>query len=964
MKKTLAAIAALALVATSAQATWIRYNATNVFGVADTNWVSVRAIGAPINADGSFIVRGAPFRFFPDAVTGTYVVNVMQGNYMMTNATLGRAIVFAVPTDATTNQYLVGDLAISGYNTYNYSPGVRSISPGGGVGLSATTGDIVITLTNPPPYDLSAASNLLGAGIQIGTINSNRMDAATLLMFTSQNLVGGTNLPGSGIQSGTINSNRMDAATLALFANTYNLDTSTNLPGSGIQSGTINSNRMDAATLALFANTYNLSGSTNLPGSGIQSGSINSNRMDAATLELFASQNDPNVLTNNYTDPVTFVDQVTAGSFAASGTVQSDSGFIGSQLTSLTENLVLRPTGGANTEIRLYNTGDKIVFTGSLYGNAVGMTNYPNTTTNAQIVTPTIRDSQYGTTFTADNNGTYAQTFLKVNGLNTFGGFYNSPTEGSKVKIYDPADGVASLIVTNHKVVAVYGFIGDGGGLTNVAGSSGTDARFTSTEGTITAASNTLAATTIAATTVTATTLSGSGSGLTALNASQISSGTIPLARNDSAVVTNGDTRATTLLNITRIVGKGSELTNSHGLAIFPSGAGSSGQFLMQSADGISTEWAAASGGGGGLLAVNNLAELTDKPTARYNIGADNASNLTNGTLPFSRLTSIPLSLVTNAGTAAYSNATAFDLSGAALTATNQLNTVLRAYTDAATNSLSGVLRTYTDNATNQLRTTLINSLAGSIKTNGASLATAFTNIDFVAGANTSVTGLVSGANVTIGYSVPNSTTVSNGLVLRNGTVTNLLISAIRNTPTSGNTNGLAGMILNTTTDGGVFWDYPTQIWRDTNNAGGFSLTNLNNLQATGRISFATAYLTNVVLTAGFNAWLATNLNGANIKYGTNSGAGVRPDFSIPYMALQTNANFAFLTPTNVNTYFTNDETCVIHITNSAASTITFTAPANIHVKGDLYVTNGGMTTVTFHHYGGKWTNAVSFPIW
>jgi hypothetical protein len=69
------------------------------------------------------------------------------GNYSLTNAVLRTNILFAVPTDLTTNIYEIADLAISGFNTYNYTPGVRSLVQGNGITLSATTGNITITGT-------------------------------------------------------------------------------------------------------------------------------------------------------------------------------------------------------------------------------------------------------------------------------------------------------------------------------------------------------------------------------------------------------------------------------------------------------------------------------------------------------------------------------------------------------------------------------------------------------------------------------------------------------------------------------------------------------------------------------------------------------------------------------------------------------------------------------------------------
>lgn len=86
--------------------------------------------------------------------------------------------------------------------------------------------------------------------------------------------------------------------------------------------------------------------------------------------------------------------------------------------------------------------------------------------------------------------------------------------------------------------------------------------------------------------------------------------------------------------------------------------------------------------GGGDLIGANSLSDIAGTggslALARTNIGANNAGNLTAGIIPLARLPSVPLSLVTNAGTAGYSNASAFDLSGTSQSATNKLNTDLR----------------------------------------------------------------------------------------------------------------------------------------------------------------------------------------------------------------------------------------------------------------------------------------------
>ena len=74
-----------------------------------------------------------------------------------------------------------------------------------------------------------------------------------------------TNFSGTNIISGTINSNKLDAATLALLG-AGGGGSITNFSGTNIISGTINSNKLDAATLALLGAGGGGSGS-NIAGS-------------------------------------------------------------------------------------------------------------------------------------------------------------------------------------------------------------------------------------------------------------------------------------------------------------------------------------------------------------------------------------------------------------------------------------------------------------------------------------------------------------------------------------------------------------------------------------------------------------------------------------------------------------------------------------------------------------------------
>jgi len=103
-----------------------------------------------------------------------------------------------------------------------------------------------------------------------------------------------------------------------------------------------------------------------------------------------------------------------------------------------------------------------------------------------------------------------------------------------------------------------------------------------------------------------------------------------------------------------------------------------------------------------------------------------------------------------------------------------------------------------------------------------------------------------------------------------------------------------------------------------------------------------------------------TNLSGASVVYYTNANF-VRPDFALPYSLLQTNAGFAFLTPTNVDSTKLTVQTCVVLVHNPTGSMFPFTAPANVAFQGTWNATND--TAVTFFVYGGAISNAISLPL-
>ena len=95
MKKLLTLL--VGLLALNAPAAYVRYSSTNIWGTASTNAVKVTPIGAPINANGTFVTRGTSFRIYPD-INGTVTTNLSAGNYLVTNSELRTNICFADQT--------------------------------------------------------------------------------------------------------------------------------------------------------------------------------------------------------------------------------------------------------------------------------------------------------------------------------------------------------------------------------------------------------------------------------------------------------------------------------------------------------------------------------------------------------------------------------------------------------------------------------------------------------------------------------------------------------------------------------------------------------------------------------------------------------------------------------------------------------------------------------------------------
>lgn len=102
-----------------------------------------------------------------------------------------------------------------------------------------------------------------------------------------------------------------------------------------------------------------------------------------------------------------------------------------------------------------------------------------------------------------------------------------------------------------------------------------------------------------------------------------------------------------------------------------------------------------------------------------------------------------------------------------------------------------------------------------------------------------------------------------------------------------------------------------------------------------------------------------SNYFSKNFTYATNQNQIV-PDFSIPEQLMSTNATFQFLAPVGVDLTKTEVQWTTVNVTNTTAVVVNVTAPANCHAIGTMNVTN--WTTFVFQCYAQKITNCFAIP--
>ena len=146
---------------------------TNSIGQPDTNAVKLIPVARPIMANGGFSTAGPGIISYPN--TNGWTTNwLSSGAWLVTNSFLGQGILFAVPT--TTNSYVLGVnlQPISGFNLFNYTPGVNLITSTN-ASVNVTTGPfgvVDLSISNISVTLAASAVYATNAGIAATATNS------------------------------------------------------------------------------------------------------------------------------------------------------------------------------------------------------------------------------------------------------------------------------------------------------------------------------------------------------------------------------------------------------------------------------------------------------------------------------------------------------------------------------------------------------------------------------------------------------------------------------------------------------------------------------------------------------------------------------------------------------------------------------------------------------------------------
>lgn len=123
----LRAILFLMMLALTAKASTVNINLTNIFGATATNSIKLTPVAPSPQSDGTYLTIGT-FKWF-NTTNGLYSITTLSpGNYKMEiqGVTLNPTV-FALPSGSAT--YDITNIWLSGYNVYNYTPGVFQLLP-------------------------------------------------------------------------------------------------------------------------------------------------------------------------------------------------------------------------------------------------------------------------------------------------------------------------------------------------------------------------------------------------------------------------------------------------------------------------------------------------------------------------------------------------------------------------------------------------------------------------------------------------------------------------------------------------------------------------------------------------------------------------------------------------------------------------------------------------------------------
>jgi len=146
-------LACLFALAFSAAASPVTFTMTNEFGAPNTNYIRLQKLQAEIQADGSFVTAGVPFRIYPNA-SGFVQTNLPSGSWWASNQFIvsqfgmpggggsSAGFFFIVDNSGETNPFTY--YPQSGPNVLNWRSGIRGII--GTNGFTTHTNNGVITL--------------------------------------------------------------------------------------------------------------------------------------------------------------------------------------------------------------------------------------------------------------------------------------------------------------------------------------------------------------------------------------------------------------------------------------------------------------------------------------------------------------------------------------------------------------------------------------------------------------------------------------------------------------------------------------------------------------------------------------------------------------------------------------------------------------------------------------------------